>query len=73
MVFLIQIPAFFLIDNSNGWAWFWFLSNVAAFAYVYFNMDNFDYFVFDSVFLFQAWNLSIWLSLFYLLYRLIFF
>jgi hypothetical protein len=74
MLFVVigQFLSFFYIDNPNHFAWLWFGSNVAIFAFALIDPNEFGELCADSVVLFQAWNLSAWLSIFYGIYRLVF-
>jgi hypothetical protein len=74
MIFLLlmQFISFFLIDNPNHFAWFWFLSNVGIFSFALIDSNAFEELVWGSVGIFQAWNLSAWLSIFYGIYRWVF-
>jgi len=73
MIFVIQFAAFFFIDNPEHFAWFWFLSNVGGVCCGFFGMNilGIGILLDGNEFLFRIWNLSVHLSLFYLIYRLI--
>jgi hypothetical protein len=70
-VLIAQFLSFFFIDNPNHFAWFWFGSNMAIFAFALIG-NGFEEIFVDSIVVFQAWNLSAWLSIFYGIYRLVF-